>query len=100
MEELIFQLITFSGEAKSYSFEAIQLAKKGDVEQAKSHILLASEKLTAAHRFQTQLIQQEAGGEVVPISLLLIHAQDHLMNAVMLKDLANEFIDLYSHIKG
>lgn len=100
MEELIFQLITFSGEAKSYSFEAIQLAKKGDIQLAKSHLVLASEKLTVAHRFQTQLIQQEAGGEAVPISLLLVHAQDHLMNAVLLKDLANEFIDLYGRLQG
>ena len=30
MEEIVFQLITFSGEAKSYSLEAMQIAKKSD----------------------------------------------------------------------
>jgi len=100
MEETIFQLITYSGEAKSFCFEAIQMAKRGELEPAKAHIAHASEKLLLAHRFQTQLIQQEAGGETVPVSLLLIHAQDHLMNAIMLKDLAGEIIELYSRLKA
>jgi PTS system cellobiose-specific IIA component len=100
MEEIIFQLITYSGEAKSFCFEAIQMAKSGEIETAKEHIGKASEKLLVAHRFQTQLIQKEAGGESVPVSLLLIHAQDHLMNAIMLKDLAGEIIELYSRLKA
>ncbi len=41
------------------------------------------------------MIQAEAGGERSEISLLLIHAQDHLMNAMTIKDMANEFIELY-----
>lgn len=100
MEEIVFQLITFSGEAKSYCFEAIQMAKAGDFDGARQTIDMAAEKLLSAHRFQTQLIQQEAGGEAVTVSLLLIHAQDHLMNAILLKDLAGEIIELHSRLKA
>ncbi|HJF33529.1 MAG TPA: PTS lactose/cellobiose transporter subunit IIA, partial [Sporosarcina psychrophila] len=37
----------------------------------------------------------EIRGEGVVVSLLLVHAQDHLMNAITFKDLAIEFVDLY-----
>ncbi|WP_432403912.1 PTS lactose/cellobiose transporter subunit IIA [Wukongibacter sp. M2B1] len=98
MEKIIFQLITLSGEAKSYSLEAIQLAKKADIIGAKERIELAEDKINSAHRFQTELIQKEAGGEDMKMSLLLVHAQDHLMNSIMLKEICIEFIDLYESI--
>lgn len=98
MEEIIFQLIALSGEAKSYSLEAIKLAKKSDIKGAREKIEFAKDKINDAHRFQTNLIQRESGGEDMKISLLLIHAQDHLMNAIMLKDICVEFVDLYESI--
>ena len=100
MEETIFQLITFSGEAKSYMLEGIHCAKAGRIEEARDKVNQAVEQLNKAHRFQTELIQKEAAGETGLVSLLLIHAQDHLMNAILLKDLANEFIDIYAAIQA
>lgn len=99
MEETIFGLISHSGDAKSLLMEAIGEAKEGKFEKAKKKIKAASEKLNLAHQVQTSLIQSEAGGEKQEASLLLIHAQDHLMNAILLKDLATEFIDLYKKIE-
>ena len=99
MEETIFGLISHSGDAKSLLMEAIGAAKEGDFEKATEKIKEASEKLNLAHQVQTSLIQAEAGGEKQEASLLLIHAQDHLMNAILLKDLATEFIDLYRKIE-
>jgi len=99
MEETIFGLISHSGDAKSLLMEAIGEAKEGEFEKAKKKIEAASEKLNLAHQVQTSLIQSEAGGEKQEASLLLIHAQDHLMNAILLKDLATEFIDLYKKIE-
>ncbi|SHK07168.1 PTS lactose/cellobiose transporter subunit IIA [Paramaledivibacter caminithermalis] len=95
----IFTIITYSGDARSSSMEAITYAKQGDFEKAKECIEEAIEKLELAHKEQTKLIQAEAQGEKHNISLLLIHAQDHLMNAMTVKDLANEFIDIYKTIK-
>ncbi|MTE25076.1 PTS cellobiose transporter subunit IIA, partial [Microbacterium sp. ZXX196] len=46
------------------------------------------------HHFQTQLIQAEAGGVDFDIPIILIHAQDHLMTAMTLKDLAREIVEL------
>lgn len=60
---------------------------------------LAREEISAAHRIQTDLIQEEARGNHAEISLLLVHAQDHLMNAITVKELAEEFITLHKRIE-
>lgn len=98
-EMIIFGLITASGNAKSDAMEAIQHAKDGDFEAAEASIKKAEISLGEAHKTQTSLIQSEARGEKVEVSILLVHAQDHLMNAIMMKDLASEFVDLYKKVK-
>lgn len=98
MKEIIMDLIIHSGEARSYAMEAIQLAKAGDVEGARSLIEKASIQLGKAHKSQTALIQDEASENKIEISMLLIHAQDQLMTTMTLKDLANEIIDLYEKL--
>lgn len=93
-------LIVHSGDTKSECMEAIQLAKKGHIIEAKDKIKLANDALIEAHHSQTALLSQEARGEKVEVSMLLIHAQDHLMNAITFRDLAVEMIELYERIKG
>lgn len=95
IEMIIINLITNSGDARSASMEAIHHAKKGDFEAAKLAIESANDRLGLAHKSQTELIQSEARGESVQTSLLLVHAQDHLMNAITVKDLATEMIEMY-----
>lgn len=100
VEMTIFTIITHSGDARSSSMEAITHAKEGDFEKAQRCIEEAENKLSMAHKEQTKLIQAEAQGEKHDISLLLIHAQDHLMNAMTIKDMANEFVELYIGINA
>lgn len=97
-EMIVFGLITASGSAKSHSMEAIQFAKSGEFEEAENSIVEAEKALAEAHKTQTTLIQSEARGEGVKVSILLVHAQDHLMTAMLMKDLASEFVDLYKKI--
>lgn len=97
-EMIIMNLLNYSGEARSSSMEAIQHAKAGELEKAKKSIEEAEQKISLAHKFQTSLIHSEAQGDRTNISLLLIHAQDHLMNAITVKDMATEFIELYSRM--
>lgn len=97
--ELSFQLIMHSGNARSLSMEALYEAKGGNFEIAKEKINEASEELNKAHKFQTQLIQSEAAGDKYEIPIILVHAQDHLMTAMTLKDLAIEMIEIREEIK-
>lgn len=99
LETTIFQLILNSGNARSSAMEAIREAKEGNFENATAKIQEAKDALSEAHKQQTELIQGEARGEKTEVSVLLIHSQDHLMNAMTVKDLAEEFIDLYKKIK-
>lgn len=96
--EAIFQLILHGGNARSLAMEAISLAKNKDMAAAEQALNRATEELTKAHHNQTTLIQKEISGEKMELSMLLIHAQDHLMNAMTIKDLASEFVEMYGRI--
>jgi PTS system cellobiose-specific IIA component len=78
--------------------EAIHAAKSGDFDTADQKLKDADEALTRAHNAQTGLLTQEAAGNSVEISLLMVHGQDHLMNAITFKDLAAEVVDVYKKI--
>lgn len=95
----IMGLIMHGGNAKSECMESIQLAKDGKFEEAYQKIDAANKSLVEAHHSQTALLTQEARGEKAEVSLLLIHAQDHLMNAITFRDLTKEMIALYERIE-
>lgn len=97
--QAIMGLILHSGNTKSDCMEAIQLAKKGNIPAAKEKIELANQSLVEAHHSQTALLTQEARGEKVEVSMMLIHAQDHLMNSITFRDLAKEMIELYERLE-
>lgn len=91
---LSFQLILHSGNARSFAMEAIYDSKKLHFELAQKKLSEADREFSQAHHFQTQLIQAEAKGANFDIPIILIHAQDHLMTAMTLKDLAREIVEL------
>ena len=80
--------------------EAMQLAKNGQIDEARELLEKSKETLGDAHATQTSLIQGEAAGNKCEVSLLLVHAQDHLMTSMTLKDLAVELIDIHEIIQS
>lgn len=94
MEERIMKLILHAGNARSDSFLAIKVAKNCEFEKAESLLTQARKETVKAHKYQTELIQKEASGEPQEISLLLVHAQDHLMTALAIRELASELVSL------
>jgi PTS system cellobiose-specific IIA component len=94
-QQIVMQLIVNGGNARSKAMEAIHLAKLGQIQEAKTLWEQAGNDLARAHEIQTELIQNEAAGEKREVTLLMVHAQDHLMNAMTIRDLAQELIDLY-----
>ncbi|MFC7394450.1 PTS lactose/cellobiose transporter subunit IIA [Scopulibacillus cellulosilyticus] len=97
-EEIIFHIILHGGNARSLAMEAVSLAKNGNFDEAREKLKKASEEISEAHKTQTSLIQKEAEGEKTDVSLLLVHAQDHLMNALTIQDFAKEFVELYEKL--
>lgn len=101
MEELemkCFEIITNVGSARSFYVEAIAQAKEGDFEGAEQSMKEGAEAFKLGHHAHVSLIQAEAGGEAVPVSLILLHAEDQLMSAESFKIVATEFIDLYKRL--
>ncbi|WP_431088570.1 PTS lactose/cellobiose transporter subunit IIA [Paenibacillus sp. 8b26] len=92
-EQAVMQLIASSGEARSLSLKAIRTARDNNVQGAEEVLKQAKEQLTKAHKVQTGLIQAESRGEKNEVSLLMIHAQDHLMNALTVRELAIEMVE-------
>ena len=91
-------LIANGGNAKSLAFEAIRKAKVGDIEGAREKLAEADKSLLEAHNSQTGMLTKEAQGDHMPVSLLVVHSQDHLMNAITFRDLAGEMVDLYEKL--
>lgn len=94
-ENVIMGIIMHGGNARSYAMQALQEARESNFEAADKLLEEASNELNLAHQIQTNLIQAEVRGEPVEVSLLMVHAQDHLMNAMTVRDLAQEIIGLH-----
>ncbi|UQS84185.1 PTS lactose/cellobiose transporter subunit IIA [Bombilactobacillus thymidiniphilus] len=96
--QTIMGLIMNGGNAKGAAFEAIQAAKTGDFVTAEAKLKEADKALSEAHNSQTDLLSDEANGKHTEISLLMVHGQDHIMNAITFRDLAGEIVALYKQL--
>ena len=95
LEEIAMMIIANSGQARSDAFAALQEAKKGNFEDAEKLLKEAEESLQTAHESHRELLKMDASGEVTQVSILLCHAQDHLMGSALALDLIREMIVLY-----
>lgn len=95
LEEVVMGLIINSGQARSLAYNALKQAKLGDFETAKTLMEQSHAALHEAHRVQTQLIESDEGQGKIKVSLVLVHAQDHLMTAMLARELISELIELH-----
>ena len=91
-EQIVFTIIVHAGDARSHALEALRYAREHKFTEANESMAKAKAELIEAHQIQTELLQAEAAGEKHEVNLLLIHAQDHLMTAILAKDLIEEMI--------
>jgi PTS system cellobiose-specific IIA component len=94
MEEPTFTIIASAGECRALTFEAVELAEEGKIEEAKTRLKEAEQAFYEAHKVQTAFINAEAKGEEIPFSILFMHAEDHLMNASSEVEIAKRLISL------
>ena len=80
LEETVMGLIINAGMSRSLCFEALRQA---------------AEAANAAHAVQTRLIEADEGEGKIPVTLILVHAQDHLMTAMLARELVTELIELH-----
>ena len=92
---LAFSMIAYSGEATDYYMQALHARNENNNSKIEELLKKGDESLHKAHTQQMDLIVKEANADDVPYSLVMVHAQDHLMTAMLLKDLTQHFINLY-----
>ena len=98
--EQSMQLILHSGTGRSMVIEAIQKhAKEHDIVKARKQIEEAGKEIGQAHDIQTAMMSAECDGHPVEKSILLIHAQDHFMTSLAVRDMAKLMVDLYEDLK-
>ncbi len=95
VQALAFQLIGYAGDAYSCFKQAVAKAREGSFEEADRLLEQGKESLVEAHHTQTEMLTAETQGQDIAYSILMVHAQDHLMNAIMYEDIAKEFVALY-----
>lgn len=93
--EQALQIILHAGNAKSHAMIAIEAAEKSQFEQAADELEKANDEMGEAHKLQFDLVRAEASGTPVEVTIILVHAQDHLTMAIMSIDFAERFIRLY-----
>ncbi|HCT8910109.1 PTS lactose/cellobiose transporter subunit IIA [Enterobacter hormaechei] len=95
LEEAVMEIIVNAGQSRSLCFEALHSARQGNLDEAKSLLREADGYARQAHKMQTKLIEQDAGEARQPMTLIMVHAQDHLMNSLLARELSEEIIHLY-----
>lgn len=97
-ETQIMELIIHAGEARSDAMEALRAARLRQWPQAEALLADAAAAARRAHRIQTRFIGDDEGQGKVPVSLIMVHAQDHLMNAMLARELVEQLIILHRAI--
>lgn len=95
IEVTAMQMILHSGNARSNLITALRECKENNYEKSKELLTEAEEMLSEAHKTHFHLIQKEASDESTDFSLLLMHAEDHLMSTTTMKEMIKELIQIF-----
>lgn len=100
IELIAFEIISNVGMAKSLAVEALRDVREGNYDIAEEKMKEASDFLVKGHHAHTSLIQQEASGEKVEFSLIIMHAEDQMMAAETIKSMAEEMIAMFKQLNN
>ncbi|EOI7480487.1 TPA: PTS lactose/cellobiose transporter subunit IIA [Yersinia enterocolitica] len=98
LEEQVMGIIINAGQSRSLCYEALRSAKENNFADADDKMKEAEYYAKQAHLVQTKLIEADEGDEgegKTKMTLVMVHAQDHLMTSILAKELVTELIDLY-----
>lgn len=97
-EMVAFNIILHSGNARSFIHEAMEYSKVFKFSEYQQKIDAANKELIEAHHSQTKMLQDFSKGMKIEMNILMVHAQDHLMTTMTLKETADEMYDLYKFL--
>lgn len=98
LQGVAFQMILESGDARGMIHEAFALMREAKFVEAEAKFDIAQDAIIRAHGSQTDLLQKYASGINFNVEILMVHAQDHLMTTMTLKEVAMEMLHLYKKV--
>ena len=99
MEATVMELIINSGETRSLAMQAVHAARKGVWQDVDRLMQDAADAAKRAHDVQTMLIGMDEGCGTVPVNLILVHAQDHIMTSMLARELIAELIEVQRQLQ-
>lgn|SRR5690625_777994 len=91
-----FEIVAYSGDARSNYMEALSNVRDGgSLEKTQELIEKGNKSINLAHKSQTKLLAEEAGGEDVELGFIFVHGQDHLMTTLLLRDILDHLMNIY-----
>jgi len=95
LQQIAFELILSSGDARTLVHEAFKKMREDQFNEADEKINAANDSIVQAHKAQTGLLQSYANGDKIEMEIIMVHAQDHLMTTITLKEVAAELLLMY-----
>lgn len=100
LEETVMELIINAGESRSCAMQALYAAKAGNWEEVDGLLEDSTAASKRAHVVQTQLIGLDQGSGKVPVNLIMVHAQDHIMTSMLARELIEELIAVHRKLQA
>lgn len=97
LEEIVFKLVLHAGNARAKAYEALDAAEEGCFEKAEELLDAADEEFVKGHKYQNLLVQGKISKHP---NFLVIHSQDHLMTAMVEKNLIKRFVKIYKRLEN
>jgi PTS system cellobiose-specific IIA component len=99
LEETVMELIINAGESRSCAMQALYAAKAGKWDEVDQLLEESTAASKLAHKVQTSLIGLDQGTGKVPVNLIMVHAQDHIMTSMLARELIEELIAVHRKLQ-
>ncbi len=100
LEETVMELIINAGESRSCAMQALYAAKAGNWDEVDGLLEESTAASKRAHTVQTALIGMDQGTGNVPVNLIMVHAQDHIMTSMLARELIEELIAVHRKLQA
>lgn len=100
LEETVMELIINAGESRSCAMQALYAAKAGKWDEVDGLLEESTAASKRAHKVQTALIGLDEGSGKVPVNLIMVHAQDHIMTSMLARELIEELIAVHRKLQA
>lgn len=102
LEDAAFKIISAAGDGRAQVAEALKEARSGNFGKAEECLKKADAKIMEAHATQTEeFLKKEAAGEIKEqLNVIVSHAQDYVMTALVMKEMAEEMVHIYEQLRA